>query len=104
MKRFIKIGGEMISLGAIEEALHKKLPAPDGAPTIAVLAQGTEGDGRPRLVAFVAGSLSTELANECLREGGFPHIVHISEIRALKELPVLGTGKTDYQGLKALLE
>ncbi len=103
LKRFIKIGGEMVSMGAIEEALQRKLPPADGAPTVAVLPQGTEGDGRPRLIAFATGALSIEAANACLEEGGFPHIVHISEVRTLKELPVLGTGKTDYQGLKALL-
>lgn len=103
LKRFIKIAGEMISLGAVEEALQKRVPNTDGAPSVAVLAQGTEGDGRPRLIAFAAGALSLESAHMCLREAGFPHIVHISEVRELKALPVLGTGKTDYQGLKAML-
>jgi acyl-CoA synthetase (AMP-forming)/AMP-acid ligase II/1-acyl-sn-glycerol-3-phosphate acyltransferase/acyl carrier protein len=103
LKRFIKIAGEMISLGALEEALQKRVPSTDGAPSVAVLAQGTEGDGRPKLVAFAAGALSLESANVCLRESGFPHIVHIAEVRELKTLPVLGTGKTDYQGLKAML-
>jgi long-chain-fatty-acid--[acyl-carrier-protein] ligase len=103
LKRFIKIAGEMISLGAVEEALQKRVPIADGAPSVAVLAQGTEGDGRPKLIAFAAGALSLESANVCLREAGFPHIVHIAEVRELKTLPVLGTGKTDYQGLKAML-
>jgi len=103
LKRFIKIAGEMISLGAVEEALQKRVPSQDGAPSVAVLAQGTEGDGRPKLIAFAAGALSLESAHMCLREAGFPHIVHISEVRELKALPVLGTGKTDYQGLKAML-
>jgi long-chain-fatty-acid--[acyl-carrier-protein] ligase len=103
LKRFIKIAGEMISLGAVEEALQKRLPSPDGAPSVALLAQGAEGDGRPRLIAFVAGDLSLDRANACLRESGFPHIVHIAEVRQLKTLPVLGSGKTDYQGLKALI-
>lgn len=103
LKRFIKIAGEMISLGAVEEALQKRLLSPDGAPSVALLAQGAEGDGRPRLIAFVAGDLSLDRANACLRESGFPHIVHIAEVRQLKTLPVLGSGKTDYQGLKALI-
>jgi long-chain-fatty-acid--[acyl-carrier-protein] ligase len=103
LKRFIKIAGEMISLGAIEEALQKRVPSTDGAPSVAVLAQGTEGDGRPKLIAFAAGALSLESANVCLREASFPHIVHIAEVRELKTLPVLGTGKTDYQGLKTML-
>jgi len=103
LKRFIKIAGEMISLGAVEEALQKQVPSPDGAPSVALLSQGVEGDGRPRLIAFVAGDLSLDRANNCLRESGFPHIVHIAEVRQLKTLPVLGSGKTDYQGLKAFI-
>jgi len=103
LKRFIKIAGEMISLVAVEEALQKKIPTPDGAPSVAILPKGVEGDGRPKLLAFVSGDLSTDAANACLKESGFPHIVHISEVRRLKTIPVLGTGKTDYQGLKALV-
>ncbi|NDE07413.1 MAG: hypothetical protein EBZ89_08500 [Chloroflexi bacterium] len=103
LKRFIKIAGEMISLGAIEEALEKKLPPSEDGLSVAVLAQGTEGDGRPKLTAFVSKDLTVEAANNYLKESGFPHIVHISEVRRIRELPVLGTGKTDYQSLKALL-
>jgi long-chain-fatty-acid--[acyl-carrier-protein] ligase len=103
LKRFIKIAGEMISLGAVEEALQKLVPSPDGAPSVAVLTQGSEGDGRPKLVAFIAGSLSVEGANAALKNAGFPPIVHISEARQIKSLPVLGSGKTDYQTLKSEL-
>jgi acyl-CoA synthetase (AMP-forming)/AMP-acid ligase II/1-acyl-sn-glycerol-3-phosphate acyltransferase/acyl carrier protein len=103
LKRFIKIAGEMVSLGAVEEALQKRVPSPDGAPSVAVLTQGNEGDGRPKLIAFVAGSLSIESSNAYLKEAGFPPLVHISEVRQMAALPVLGSGKTDYQSLKASL-
>ena len=99
LKRFIKIAGEMVSLGAVEEALEKRVPSPDGAPSVAILTQGAEGDGRPKLVAFVAGSLSIESSNAYLKEAGFPPLVHISEVRQIAALPVLGSGKTDYQTL-----
>jgi acyl-CoA synthetase (AMP-forming)/AMP-acid ligase II/1-acyl-sn-glycerol-3-phosphate acyltransferase len=103
LKRFIKIAGEMVSLGAIEDSLQKLAPSPDGAPSVAVLTKGTEGDGRPKLFAFVAGKLSVEAANSHLKEAGFPHIVHISEVREIQNLPVLGSGKTDYQSLQTTL-
>jgi long-chain-fatty-acid--[acyl-carrier-protein] ligase len=100
LKRFIKIAGEMVSLGAVEEALQKLVPSPDGAPSVALLIQGSEGDGRPKLIAFSAGNLSVESANVALKVAGFPPLVHISEVRQIKGLPVLGSGKTDYQSLK----
>lgn len=103
LKRFVKIAGEMISLGAVEEALQKHVPSLEGAPSVALLAQGTEGDGRPSLVLFSSAPLTPERANEILKTEGFPHLVHISEVRKVKEMPVLGSGKTDYQGLKAML-
>jgi long-chain-fatty-acid--[acyl-carrier-protein] ligase len=103
LKRFIKIAGEMVSLGAVEEALQKHVPSLDGAASVAVLTQGNEGDGRPKLIAFVAGNLSIESSNAYLKEAGFPPLVHISEVRQIAALPVLGSGKTDYQGLKESL-
>ena len=103
LKRFVKIAGEMVSLGAVEEALQKHVPSSEGAPSVALLAKGTEGDGRPRLVLFSSAPLTSEKANEILKLEGFPHLVHIAEVRKVKEMPVLGSGKTDYQGLKAML-
>jgi long-chain-fatty-acid--[acyl-carrier-protein] ligase len=103
LKRFVKIAGEMVSLGAVEDALQKHVPSLDGTPSVALLAEGTEGDARPMLVLFSSAQLQTERANEILKHEGFPHLVHISEVRKVKEIPVLGSGKTDYQGLKAML-
>ncbi len=103
LKRFIKIAGEMVSLGAVEAALQKHVVSADGGPSVAVLSQGHEGDGRPKLVAFIAGNLSIESSNAYLKEAGFPPIVHISEVRQIANLPVLGSGKTDYQTLKVSL-
>lgn len=103
LKRFIKIAGEMISLGAVEEVLQKHLTSSDGGPTVAVLTQGSEGEGRPRLVAFLAGNLSIEHCNVYLKNAGFPPLVHISEVRQMQSLPTLGSGKTDYQTLRGYL-
>jgi long-chain-fatty-acid--[acyl-carrier-protein] ligase len=103
LKRFIKIAGEMISLTAVEEALQKQIPSYDDAPSIAVLARGAEGDGRPTLTLFTSTKSTAEAANKILRESGFPHLVAISDVITLKDLPLLGSGKTDYQALKGMM-
>jgi len=99
LKRFIKIGGEMVSLGAIEEALQPEVPSLDGTPTIAVTSKGTEGETRPVFVLFTTGKISEDHANDVLAAAGFPNLVKISDVRRLDQIPVLGTGKTDYQSL-----
>lgn len=100
LKRFIKIGGEMVSLSAVEEAITPHLPSIDGTPQLAVLSKGTEGESRPQLILFAVGPITRERANEILHSSGFPHLVHISEVRSVKTIPILGSGKTDYQSLK----
>jgi long-chain-fatty-acid--[acyl-carrier-protein] ligase len=103
LKRFIKIAGEMVSLSAVEEALTKALSAASDEPSIAVLARGSEGESRPQLVVFSAVELTPDRANEILHAAGFPHLVHISEIKKITAIPLLGSGKTNYQELKLAL-
>lgn len=103
LKRFIKIAGEMISLTAVEEALQKHVQSYDETPSIAVLAKGAEGEARPTLTLFTSTKTTADTANHILRESGFPHLVNISNVVPLKELPLLGSGKTDYQELKRML-
>ena len=93
----------MISLTAIEEALQKHVQSYDETPSIAVLAKGAEGEARPTLTLFTSTQTTAETANHILRESGFPHLVSISNVVKLKELPLLGSGKTDYQELKKML-
>jgi long-chain-fatty-acid--[acyl-carrier-protein] ligase len=103
LKRFIKIAGEMVSLTAVEEALQKHIQSPDGAPAVAVLSKGSEGDSRPLLILFTSESVTLEAANKVLREAGFPYLVSLAEIKKITPLPLLGSGKTDYQELKSHL-
>lgn len=103
LKRFIKIAGEMVSLTAVEEALQKRIQSPDGAPAVAVLSKGIEGDARPLLLLFTSESVTLEAANTILRDAGFPYLVSLAEIKKITPLPLLGSGKTDYQELKTHL-
>ena len=102
MKRFVKIGGEMISLPAIEEALSKKWPSTEDGPVLAVHAIENEGE-KTKLVLFSAAKISTDDANQVLKESGFSSLSKISKCIELEAIPILGTGKTDYQTLKTFL-
>lgn len=102
LKRFVKIGGEMISLGAMEEVLSEHLSKKLGAegPCLAVCADMAE---RPNLILFTILQVDKQEVNTILKEAGFSRIVKISEIKKLEEFPLTGTGKTDYRTLQEMV-
>lgn len=100
MKRFIKLGGEMISLPAIEEVLINHYQQND-EPVLAVTA--TPGDDHPEIVLLATEEISREETNAALREHGFSPLHNIRRIIKIAEIPVLGTGKTDYRTLDMAL-
>ena len=101
MKRFVKLGGEMISLPAIESALQEALSTSnESAPSLAVEAAPGE---HAELVLFTTNELERELVNHHLRDAGLSPLHNIRQIRRLESIPLLGSGKTDYRALKALL-
>jgi len=108
-KRFVKIAGEMISLPAIESILLEKFPKPESSdgeeegPALAVEALELEG-ARPIMVLFTTNSVTLEQANEALKEAGFANVGRLTKAVELKSIPLLGTGKTDYRGLKSMIE
>ena len=42
-------------------------------------------------------------ANVLLQQEGFRGVMRLDEVKKLDKLPVLGTGKTDYKVLRAML-
>lgn len=102
LKRFVKIGGEMISLPALEEPLSQLYPATDEGPQVAVEAQELEQGAH--VVLFSTQTLTLLEANNRLKEAGFHGVMRFSEVRQVEVIPTLGTGKTDYRSLRAQLE
>jgi long-chain-fatty-acid--[acyl-carrier-protein] ligase len=99
LKRFVKLGGEMISLPAIEEALARFTVLPtDEEPVIAV--EATPVDLNPELVLFTIRDLEREQVNNWIREAGLSPLHNIRLIRKIDKIPLLGTGKIDYRALK----
>ena len=77
-------------------------PTEDG-PQVAV--EGIETPGGRKIVLFTTTAVSLREANALLFERGFRGVMRLDEVRQVAEIPVLGTGKTDYKALrKAVLE
>jgi long-chain-fatty-acid--[acyl-carrier-protein] ligase len=102
LKRFLKAGGEMISLPALEEPFARQYPPTEEGPRVAV--EGVETDGGRRIVLFSTEALTVRDANARLVAEGFRGVMRLDEVRQVEKIPVLGTGKTDYKVLRALLE
>jgi long-chain-fatty-acid--[acyl-carrier-protein] ligase len=99
LQRFLKAGGEMVSLPALEEPFSRLFPPTDEGPQAAV--EGIEIPGGRRIVLFTTRPISLREANARLWEEGFRGVLRLDEVRRVDRIPVLGTGKTDYKVLRA---
>ncbi len=101
LKRFVKIAGEMISLPFIEKILLEKYGS-DEEQVLAV--EGTDTTTPPRIALFAKNNIDLDEANQHLLANGVAPIAKLREVVSIEEIPTLGTGKTDYKILKAMLE
>lgn len=101
LKRFLKAGGEMISLPALEEPFSKRYPADETGPKVAV--EGIETPGGRQIALFTTFPLTLREASQILLEDGLRGVMRLDEVRQLETIPVLGTGKTDYKELRRMV-
>lgn len=101
-KRFVKLGGEMISLPAIETILLQAFAEIESeGPVLAVEAK--EMDGGAEIVLFATFNVTREETNKIIRDSGLSALHNVRRIISVEGVPVLGTGKTDYKQLKEKL-
>ncbi len=101
MKRFVKLGGEMVSLPAIEHVLTENCDSGVNEPEIAVMA--TADEEHPELVLLTAMDIEREEVNRIIRKAGLSPLHNIRMVRKIEAVPLLGTGKTDYAALEKLM-
>ncbi|NWG54561.1 MAG: AMP-binding protein [Hydrogenophilaceae bacterium] len=100
VKRFAKIGGECVSLNAVEwyaqqvwpEHNHAAVSVPDSRKGERIVLFSDKQDAEP-------GPLI-----EWAQSQGAPEIAVPKKIVPIREIPVLGSGKTDYVALQRLAE
>lgn len=101
LKRFIKIGGEMISLPFIEKILLERYGNDD---SIILAVEGSDKVQPPKIVLFSLIELDIDEVNQFLLRSGVSPLAKIKEVIAVTEIPLLGSGKVDYKELKRVIE
>jgi long-chain-fatty-acid--[acyl-carrier-protein] ligase len=101
LKRFVKAGGEMISLVALEVPFQEMFP-PTKKEGVRAMVEGVEVDGgRARLVLFTTEPITLREANEVLSKAGYTGLMRLDEVRRVDKIPVGGTGKPDWKLLRS---
>ena len=99
-KRFAKIGGEMVSLPAVEGYAAEVWSGADHA----VVTRPDPRKGEQLVLYTTASDASPKLLQEWARGAGIPELMVPRDIRPVDALPVLGTGKIDYVTLGRMAE
>jgi len=100
-RRFVKVGGEMVSLPAVEAALAERFGEGEEGPTLAVAAR--EGEGRPELTLVTTLAVDRQLVNRAMRDAGLSALHNVQRVVRVETIPVLGTGKTDHRAVAELV-
>jgi acyl-[acyl-carrier-protein]-phospholipid O-acyltransferase / long-chain-fatty-acid--[acyl-carrier-protein] ligase len=91
--RFAKVGGEMISLGEVEQAVGQSL-AQESAEVIAInLPDDKKGE---KVVLLSEQEIELRLLKQSMLEKGINPLLIPAAIITVETLPKLGSGKTDY--------
>lgn len=99
-KRFAKIAGEMVSLTAIEDALYVLWP--ENQHAVLSLPDPQKGE-RIVLITNYKDATQKRLI-EYFKLSGIADIALPRRIIILAKMPVLGSGKVDYQAVKFIIE
>ena len=98
LSRFAKIGGEMISLGAVEAQISSVL----GDEATFVCTNVADEKKGEQVVMLFSGEISQEELAARIRASAIPSIMQPSKIYKVDSVPVLGTGKVDFKSSKKL--
>ncbi len=100
VKRFAKIAGEMVALEMVERVAQHASPRHQHAATVEVL----PGSGESTVLCTTDPSLARGLLQRSAKLLGSQELAVARRIVHVDELPVLGSGKTDYVRLKTIAE
>ena len=104
LKRFAKISGEMVSLTAVEDALAGAFPHYGLRMATAVVTRPDEDKGEALICCTNEPRLTLAEIREAIKAKGLSNLCIPREIVVVKEIPKLGTGKTNHRELQTLVQ
>ena len=104
LKRFAKVSGEMVSLTAVEDALAGAFPHYGLRCQTAVVTRHCEDKGEALVAVTNEPKLTLEEIRTAIKARGLTNLCVPREVIAVREIPKLGTGKTNHRELQKLVE
>ncbi|MDB6018930.1 MAG: AMP-dependent synthetase [Pedosphaera sp.] len=99
LKRFAKVSGEMVSLTAVEDALAGAFPQYGLRCQVAVVTRPDEAKGEVLIAVTNEPKLQPEEIRAAITAKGLTNLSVPREIKVVREIPKLGTGKIDHREL-----
>ncbi|HXK57843.1 MAG TPA: AMP-binding protein, partial [Gammaproteobacteria bacterium] len=96
--RFAKVGGEMISLGAIETVIGKLLPE-DAEILATAVPDGRKGE---MVVLLFAGGIERDELKALIDQSALNPLMRPSRLIPVEAIPKLGSGKNDFNRAKRI--
>ena len=100
LKRFAKVSGEMVSLTAVEEALAGAFPQYGLRFAVAVVTQPDEDKGERLIAVSNEPKLTLEEIRAAIKAKGLSNLAVPREVKTVREIPKLGTGKVNHRELE----
>jgi len=103
LKRFAKVSGEMVSLTAAEEALAGAFPQYGLRLQIAVLARPDADRGEALIAVSNEPKVQLDEIRAAIRAKGLSNLYVPKEIKYVRDIPKLGTGKVNHRELQKII-
>jgi acyl-[acyl-carrier-protein]-phospholipid O-acyltransferase/long-chain-fatty-acid--[acyl-carrier-protein] ligase len=104
MKRFAKVSGEMVSLTAVEDALAGAFPQYGLRCQVAIVTRPDADKGEALIAVSNEPKLTLDEIRDALKARGLTNLSVPREMKVVKEIPKLGTGKVNHRELEAMKE